>query len=116
MTKASSALASASYPLKCGVGIHPSLQVESAVHGDDESAMIDSIRIPILFLTAGDDDDRLKPGGVYARAVEREGGRCVNFPEMRHGWTTRGDLGVPGVRRDAELALTLAVDFLGKNL
>ena len=34
----------------------------------------------------------------------------VTFPDMKHGWTTRGDMSDPKVDRDVKKALNLALE------
>ncbi len=40
----------------------------------------------------------------------------VEFSDMRHGWTVRGDLKDPKVERDVKKAFNLALSFFGKYL
>ncbi len=37
--------------------------------------------------------------------------RCVEFPEMMHGWVSREDTNLEAVRKDAEDALKIAANF-----
>jgi hypothetical protein len=113
----------------CGVGFHPSIALEGRAHGMDAAGMARGAaeRAPLLLCVAGNDAEDLKPpDGDVARAISssmhdrggtgagagRSRPRCVVFPEMVHGWVSRGDVGSDNVRRDAEGALKMAVDFL----
>ena len=40
----------------------------------------------------------------------------VTFPDMKHGWTTRGDMSDPKVDRDVKKALNLALSFFTKYM
>ena len=40
----------------------------------------------------------------------------VTFPDMKHGWTTRGDMSDPKVDRDVKKALNLALGFFTKYM
>jgi hypothetical protein len=42
--------------------------------------------------------------------------KIVEFPEMIHGWTVRGDVSKPEVERDVEGALDLTIDFIRINM
>ena len=107
---------------KCGVGFHPSLQFEDKFGGDMlEMVKSATDQVPLLYCVSGNDPDYLKKGGSVAVLLEESKHtlndestrpRCVDFPEMKHGWVSRGDTTVQKVRDDAEEALTLATDFL----
>ena len=69
----------------------------------------------------GNDPDYLKEGGDVAVMVEesKHGSkgesakpRCVQFPDMMHGWVSRGDTSIKKVKDGADEALKLAVDFM----
>lgn len=109
--------------LRCAVGFHPSLMIEDAMFGMDQLAIAGEAarRAPLLFCVAGNDLENLKPpGGEVAKMISSsdhhsDGGglrpRCVEFPNMIHGWVSRGDTNVDAVREDAEKALKMATDF-----
>jgi hypothetical protein len=40
----------------------------------------------------------------------------MEFPEIQHGWVTRGDIQVEAVSRDFERALGVALMFFERNL
>ena len=65
---------------------------------------------------AGNDPEALLPGGELAAIVEANGGRSVPFPDMSHGWASRGDLEVPDVARDVKEAFTLALAHFAAHL
>lgn len=109
----------------CGVGFHPSLKFEDNAFGMDQLKMarLASERTPLLFCVAGNDLDNLKPphGEVSkiissskhnAEELNKQQPKCVEFPEMLHGWVSRGDTSIEKVRDDAEKALKMASDFL----
>lgn len=107
-------------PFKCAVGFHPSLRFEELFGGNILEMMTDATKIPTLYCVAGNDPDYLKQGGdvaVMLEASKQEGEektrpRCVEFPEMSHGWVSRGDTSLKKVKEDADGALRLASDFL----
>jgi dienelactone hydrolase len=76
---------------------------------------------PILYCVAGNDADYLKPGGGVEKILPSSkfsgGGvsinsRCEQFPEMLHGWVSRGDTSLEKVKDGAEKALRFASEFL----
>ncbi|KAL7544029.1 hypothetical protein ACHAXR_013452 [Thalassiosira sp. AJA248-18] len=110
---------------KCGVGFHPSLKFEDMAFGMDQLSMakLASERAPLLFCVAGNDLDNLKPpdGDVAqiisssnhnADGLNNQQPQCVEFPDMLHGWVSRGDTSIERVRDDAEKALNIASKFL----
>ncbi len=87
-------------------------------------------------MPAYEDTPDVKPGGI-AEKVRHCLGACGSrayhkwcvivqvlgsdveicpFDEMRHGWTTRGDLTDPKVERDVKKAMEKAASFLDRHL
>ena len=111
-------------PFRCVVGFHPSLRFEDMFGGDILDMVERAARkAPLFYCVSGNDAEYLKPPeGEVAVAVLRSGHegsgdedvcpRCVEFPEMVHGWVSRGDTSVKKVKEDAEMALTLASIFM----
>mmetsp|Transcript_23918 Transcript_23918/g.54669 ORF Transcript_23918/g.54669 Transcript_23918/m.54669 type:complete len:246 (+) Transcript_23918:65-802(+) len=102
-------------PFACGVGPHPSTRLEG-MFGRDEQAMMDKVTMPVLIMPAGNDPDNLKEGGDLAKSLETKGGRTITFPDMAHGWVSRGDLSDEAVKRDTEAAMKHMVDFFKEKL
>ena len=109
---------------KCGVGFHPTLKFED-IHGGDQITMTKTAaeKSPLFFCVAGNDMDNLKPpnGEVYqiissskheTTRNNDDKPRCVEFPDMVHGWVSRGDTSIDKVKEDAEAALNMACVFL----
>lgn len=73
---------------------------------------------PQLLLPAGNDDDNIKPGGAVVETLASRpapvGGASKShlFADMKHGWTTRGDLSDAAIKRDVDLAIKMTMDFL----
>lgn len=110
---------------KCGVGFHPSLKFEDVAFSMDqlEMAKCASEKAPLLFCVAGNDLDNLKPpegevARIIASSKHNDGGlnkrqpTCVVFPDMLHGWVSRGVTSQEKVKEDAERALSMASEFL----
>lgn len=113
--------ASAEFSFKCAIGFHPSLRFEEMFGRDIKEMMRTAVKVPHLYCVAGNDPDYIKDGGYITVMLEEsnhqtEGDtmkpRCVQFPEMSHGWVSRGDTGVKKVKEDADEALRLASEFL----
>ena len=50
------------------------------------------------------------------KQVLGDGVEIIEFPDMRHGWTVRGDLADPAIERDVKKAFNLVLAFFGKYL
>jgi dienelactone hydrolase len=101
--------------LKCGVGCHPSTRLEG-MFGGNEVDMISATNMPSLFLSASDDPETLKEGGEIAGILASKGGSVDTYPDMKHGFVSRGDLSDANVKRDVEDALNKAIAFLKQNV
>ncbi|GMH79016.1 hypothetical protein TrLO_g7726 [Triparma laevis f. longispina] len=109
-------------PFSCGVGIHPSFNVEM-LHGGTEEKLAEAIgNTPILLLPAQNDRPTLKPGGecvkmlAAARGVKEED-VSVPYSDMIHGWVTRGDDSKSQRVADAQAdALKRSSEFISKNI
>ena len=45
-----------------------------------------------------------------------DGVEIIEFPDMKHGWTVKGDLSVPDVDRDVKKTFNFVLTFFGKYL
>jgi len=102
--------------LDCAVGCHPTTILEKAVFGGDEDAMMASLPQPTAILWAGNDDASYTKGGSNAKAVEATGGMVEEYPDMLHGWVSRGDVADPAVKAGVEKALATIEGFFEKHL
>ena len=66
-------------------------------------------------MPSAQDDKNVRPEGI-GEAVLGTRLTIVDFPNMKHGWTTRGDISEDVVRNDVGKAIKLAVDHFGKYL
>ena len=58
----------------------------------------------------------MKPGGL-GEQILGSNVTIVEFPDMIHGWTTRGDMSAdPKVKRDVQKALEETVKFLDTHV
>ena len=79
----------------CGVGIHPSFNVET-IHRRNEDILANQIQKPMLLLPAVNDSKAVHLGGSVVRIIAKkreveESKVCVEFSSMMHGWVTRGN-------------------------
>ena len=61
------------------------------------------------------DHVNVKPGGL-GKTVLGERLEIVEFPDMRHGWTIRGDIAVDDIKRDVAKSACSVVDECGGDL
>ena len=87
------------------VGCHPTTILEKAVFGGDEEAMMDSLKQPTVMLWAGNDSPDYTGDGANKIAIEKSGGKVVEYNDMLHGWVSRGDVADESVKAGVESAL-----------
>lgn len=104
----------------CGVNCHPSVRLEEWLYKRSQHDLANRVTCPMALFAAGNDPDDVKPGGSFEKILRAKefGNRCVfvEFPDMQHGWVSRGDDRDPKVKRDIERALNLTLEFFNKNL
>ena len=54
--------------------------------------------------------------GGLGQKVLADGVEIIEFPDMKHGWTVKGDLSVPEVDRDVKKTFNFVLTFFGKYL
>ncbi len=102
MSKAS---ASGDVAFTYGIGCHPATLLEQGVHGGDEMELIKSVKMPMTMLAASNDSEVYNQGKPGRQALEALGGSVIDFPDMVHGWVSRGDTTDESVKRDVDKAL-----------
>ncbi len=95
---------------------HPSFKIEPWVFGGDDVALMQSMTCPVLLMPAGNDPSYTKPDSREFQNIPNKESKSIMFEDMVHGWTTRGDMTDPKVKRDVEAALTAALDFVQMHL
>ena len=104
----------------CGVVCHPSTQLEGGAFGGSTEALLASVRCPFLLAPAGNDLPMWSEDGDFGKALKSSvrGGDCVfvEYPEMQHGWSCRGDLADAATARDVDLVMKEAIGFFAKHL
>jgi len=101
--------------VKCGVSMHPSHSKMMEILEEKEERILKEVKCPQLYLSAGNDHPNSLPGGL-AEQVLKDKLTIVPFPDMKHGWTIRGDMNVEAVHRDVIQAVTLMTEFFIKHV
>ena len=100
-----------------GVNFHPSLGVFDMLEEADKVEMAENLTCPQFMAVAGNDPDYLRSGGeVFEKLENKFKGdfEMWDFPEMKHGFVSRGDVAVCSVRRDVKGAMLKAVKYMKK--
>jgi len=100
------------------VSFHSSVIPLAKGHGEDETALLEAVKVPQLLLTAENDPPQVKKGGLAEQIYKKNGIEVIvhDFEKQAHGWVNRGDISNPEVAKDVRLALDLAKDFFKKHL
>ena len=106
----------ANVPWKAAVAFHPSFRVEQVAFGGDPVQLMQGISCPLLLLPGSNDPDYTKPESAEFQALTKNGSKSIPFPDMIHGWMTRGDRSDPQIDRDVSEALGQALGFLTDNI
>ena len=100
----------ADYPglFKAGVNIHPSHSpIMKMMLNEDEKELVEAVKkagAAQLMMPAGDDMDTVKKGGLDEQVLGEELCKVIEFNDMRHGFSTRGDIKDEKVRDDVNRA------------
>lgn len=98
-----------------GVSMHPSHSPISGLIGEEEKNLLTTIRCNQLFMPAGNDHPNAKPSGLAAEVLGDKL-EIMEFPDMVHGWTTRGDVSDDKIKRDVKKAINEAIIFFQKHV
>jgi len=108
--------------LNAVMNFHPSHTNISNIQGENFNEILKAVRCPVLQCPAGNDPDANQPGGSDEKIL-KEGvvGGAANvvikpFPEMKHGWASRGDRNDAKVREQQNQAWQLALEFARAKL
>jgi len=104
------------YPeVKAGVSMHPSHSPIMTLLGEDEEEILNNVLSPQMLMPSKTDSPNVMPGGL-AEKILGNNVEILEFPEMNHGWTTRGKLEDKKVEKDVKKAVNKAIDFFKKHL
>lgn len=107
----------------CGVGIHPAWKLETLFakprSSEDELGERTKTK-PILLLPAKQDKALMADTDIVKALAERRSMKpeevSIEFPEMDHGFVSRGDSSDPRTKAAQDKALGLTVQFFKKHL
>jgi len=105
--------------ITCGASPHPSLHIESRIFERDPLALVSRIKGPILFLPAGNDPDDYRPGGSFYELMRENYPATevsLEFGNMIHGWSVRGDTSDPEIKEKVALCFELILSYFQKHL
>jgi hypothetical protein len=102
--------------------VHPSFEIEKIIKhgsGDVETVVRRTRNKPILLLPARQDVD-LKPDSDAVRLLAKRRPTLpdkisIEFPNMSHGWVSRGDSSNPLVKGEQERATEMMVNFFNEH-
>jgi len=97
-----------------GVSIHPAHSTIMSLLEEDEEVILDQLaktETPQLIMPSKTDSFNVKSGGLNEQVLGKNLATIVEFPDMSHGWTSRGDMKDPVVARDVRKAIGLAIGF-----
>ncbi|CAJ1946366.1 unnamed protein product [Cylindrotheca closterium] len=98
------------------VAFHPSFKVERLAFGGDDIKLMQGISSPLLLMPGSNDAEYTMPGSSEFQVLLKNGSKSIEFPEVLHGWMTRGDRTDTKIDRAITEALRQALDFLTHNL
>ena len=101
--------------IKAAVSMHPSHPSVLSILGETEETCLKDIKCPQLYLPSKGDADSVKKDGL-SKQILGDALEIVEFPDMKHGWTIRGDLNEKNVDRDVKKAFNLVLSFFKKYL
>jgi len=105
-----------SYPeVVAGVSMHPSHSPIMVRLGEEEEEILKMVGNKQLMMPARTDSVNVKPGGL-SENILGDNLEIIEFPDMNHGWTTRGKLEDEKVNRDVKKAVKNAIQFFKTNL
>lgn len=109
--------ASSSPEFCCAAACHPGVSDLCGMLGEDPKTIAEEVQCPQFMLTAGDDKEDVKPGGLLDEVYKTKsfGDKCVfkTFEAMKHGWVVRG---TAECSEAYEAALSELKGFFGQHL
>ena len=104
---------------RCGVSWHPSFQC-AGVFGEKEEDIAELVKSPQLIMPAGGDLQNVMEDGEILKILRSKpfGEACEHkfFPDVTHGFMTRGDLSKEANREAVKEGMELALAFLDKHM
>lgn len=100
--------------IKAIATVHPALMIEKMIGGSEEK-LFEEVKCPSYLALSKSEGASLRQGGESFAILQRKFGvkaMSVDFPEMDHGFATRGDVSVENIKRDNLKAYKGAYEFL----
>jgi len=98
---------------------HPSVQLE-AMFGGSPTELASKVTCPVAFHVCGNDDKKFydEEEGELVASLRKNGymSSVETYPDMLHGFMTRGDASKPEIRRDIGIALERGIAFIKAKL
>ena len=103
--------------LLCAVVPHPSFQLEGFFN-KEVMDLVQQIQCPILLCPAGNDPDRYRSNGDFYECLVKKfpATRTEDFPDVKHGFSLRGDWSDSQVRECTDKVLALTEEYFKANL
>jgi len=98
-----------------GVSWHPSHTPICGLIGEDVKQLVSDVNCDQLFMLA-DGDAKEDMSGGQAKQILGDKLKVVECLDMKHGWTTRGDMSDENIKRDVHLAISEGKEHFKKFL
>lgn len=107
----------AGFPLKAGAGAHPSIRLEE-YHGSTPKKLSELVNCPMMIASARNDPPNVQEGGTVEQILKARFPQSFikSFPDVDHGWVSRGNLEDPVISQSVSEALSAITTFLQENL
>lgn len=104
-------------PLTAGAGCHPSLRLEGYSGGTVED-LTSQVNCPMMLASARNDPDNVQEGGEVSRILSEKfpTSMVVSYPDVDHGWVSRGDVSDEIVAKGVRDALKQCETFFSAHL
>jgi hypothetical protein len=110
-------------PFTCAAGVHPAPEMVQSLQseGPTSDEMLRGVLIPQFLAPAWSDSAILRPDGWYVNYLNEpgrpsEGSESHLFAEQKHGWSVRGDVRDPAVKKDVDRVFSLVLNFYSRHL
>ena len=100
---------------KAGISIHPSHPKMCGVLEEIEEDLLKGVACKQLFMPAGNDPETVQSGGLGEKIL-KDNLTIESFPDMIHGWSMRGDLTDPTIKRDVDRTTDIYINFIKENM
>ena len=89
------------------------MSLEERIFGGNPAKVAEKVKCPILLMPAGNDPPIYRTGGDVLETLKSNNSKSnfIDFPNMQHGWVSRGDVSDPDTKEAVQKALTEAFTF-----